>query len=136
MVKEELEQSEIDDLLGKIISAESISEAEPEKEAAFSKEVLENIQLIFEQTTRGMTKYFASLFGHLCSFNCASVDVVTYGAFTRSISNPSANFIIEWLGEKFVIQIEPSLTIQFLYGELMQMAGKNRHSRPPRLNPI
>ena len=63
MSKEILDQGEIDNLLGMIAS----SETEPalEKEAAFSKECLDTIRQIFEETVRRMSKYFASLFENL-----------------------------------------------------------------------
>ena len=142
MSKEEvLSQNEINDLLSAIGDGEETEKvsgnrvlSQPEidkvfkvkpcdlgRADVFTKHQKEAISLMFEKLAKRMTTWFSANLRQLCHFHIASVDELFYEEFIRSIPTPTLISSAKWGKEKIAIQIDPSISIEMLYNNIIQI---------------
>ena len=127
-MSEVLEQDEIDSLLNAISEScngdkvkmpnneiRRIKIYDFKRPDKFTKEQIREMSLLFESVCRTMTTYFSAKLRGLCHFKVASVDQLTYEEFIRSIPTPTTICDALWAGEKVSLEIDPSITREFLY---------------------
>lgn len=82
----------------------------------FSKDQLRTISMIHDNFTRLLTTYFSATFRTMLQVSLLSVDQVTYGEFTRGISEPAIMgvFSLPPLKGTAVLDLQPSVAFPML----------------------
>ena len=136
-----LSQNEIDELLGKMGDAGETEKmlgnrvlSQPQIDKIFNvkpcdlgrADVFTNpqkqaVSLMFEKLARRMTTWFSANLRQLCHFHVSSVDELTYEEFIRSIPTPTLISSANFGSEKIAIQIDPCISIEMLYNNIIQL---------------
>jgi len=136
-----LSQNEIDELLGMMGDAgetekmpgnrvlsqpqiDKIFEVSPwdlGQADVFTSHQKQAISLMFELLARRMITWFSANLRQLCHFHVSSVDELTYEEFIRSIPTPTLISSANFGSEKIAIQIDPCISIELLYNNIIQI---------------
>ena len=136
-----LSQNEIDELLGKmgdddetekmpgnrVLSQPQIDkffEVSPwdlGQADVFTSHQKQAVSLMFELLARRMTTWFSANLRQLCHFHVSSVDELTYEEFIRSVPTPTLISSANFGSEKIAIQIDPCISIELLYNNIIQI---------------
>lgn len=136
-----LSQNEIDELLGKmgddgetekmsgnrVLSQPQIDKifnvtpCDLGQADVFTSHQKQAVSLMFELLARRMITYFSANLRQLCHFHVSSVDELTYEEFIRSIPTPTLISSAKYDSEKIAIQIDPCISIELLYNNIIQI---------------
>lgn len=79
----------------------------------------------FETVARELTTAISASLRTLCHIHVASIDQLTYEEFIRSMPTPTVLAIGDWGETQAVIEIDPTISVMFLYSELLEYLAES-----------